>query len=156
MITRRDLDAIGPPPPQYRARARPPVPEVSLGSEAVSAAAVLTVSGPCPRPVLVDLAARVAALLATGVLELVLDLSAVTDADTRLLRALDAIHRRVDDAGGSLALTGEPPPRVAAALDAATLAQVFWIYRCARRPRAEPAPASRWGPGALSAGPGAA
>ena len=109
MITSRDLDTIGPPPLRHRIRSRPP--DASLGSGAGSVAAVLTLRGRCPRPVLDDLAGRVSALLAAGMGELVIDLSAVTEADPGLLRAVDRLRRVVEDRGGSVSLLGEDPGR---------------------------------------------
>lgn len=107
MITSRDLDMIGPPPPQDPVRSRTPGPDASLGSGTLSLAAVLTLRGPCPGPVLDDLAGRVTALLAAGMGELVIDLSAVTDADAGLLRAVDSIRRVIEERGGSVSLLGD-------------------------------------------------
>ena len=106
MITSRDLDMIGPPPPRYPVRVRPAGLD-AFGSGAMSVAAVLTLRGPCPRPVLDDLAGRVSALLAAGIGELVIDLSAVTDVDTRLLGAVDRISRVIEERGGSVSVRGD-------------------------------------------------
>jgi hypothetical protein len=114
MITSRDLDTIGPPPPRDPVRTRPPVLEASLGSGAVSVAAVLSLRGPCPRPVLDDLPGRVTALLAAGIQELVIDLSRVTDPDTRVLRAVGRIRRVIEERGGSVSLLGDGAGRAAA------------------------------------------
>jgi hypothetical protein len=83
------------------------MPDTSLGSGAVSVTAVLTLCGPCPRPVLDDLAVRVTALLVAGVGELVIDLSAVTLADTQLLRAVARIRRVIEERGASVSLLGD-------------------------------------------------
>jgi len=107
MITSRDLDTIGPPPPRGPLRARPAGPDASLGSGSMSLAAVLTLRGPCPRPVLDDLADRVTALLAAGMVELVIDLSAVTHAHPQLRRAVDRIRRLIEERGGSVSLLAD-------------------------------------------------
>jgi hypothetical protein len=58
---------------------------------------------------------------------MVLDLSAVTKADTRLLRAVVDIHLALEERGGSLALAAWAPAGVGPALHSATLAQAFSI-----------------------------
>lgn len=117
------------PPSGDPVRARPLSPNSSPGSGAVVVAAVLTLRGPCPSPVLDDLAARVGALLAAGVRELMLDLSAVTGAEPELLRAVGGLGQVVAEAGGSLALTGRAPLGLGPALYAATLAEASWVHR---------------------------
>jgi anti-anti-sigma regulatory factor len=137
MITQRDLATIGPAnPPRGRLH------EVGgAGSAGISIATTLTISGSCRRPVLDELRCRSSALLAAGARDLVVDLSDVTDADHRLLRALVHLQRGVENHCGRLTLIGASGALVAA-LETATLAQAFLIYRSVRPPPPESIPAS--------------
>lgn len=136
MITQRDLATIGPHPGRGRSQ------EVAgAGSVGISIATTLTIRGSCRRPVLDELRCRASALLAAGARDLVVDLSEVTEADTRLLRALSHLQRGVESHCGRLTLIGAPGA-LAAALETATLAQAFLIYRSMRPPPPEPISAS--------------
>jgi hypothetical protein len=109
------------------------------GSPSVSITAVITLRGPCQRPLLDELRARATTLLAAGVAELVVDLSAATAADPRLLRALSDLQRRAERHHASLILI-EESGAFDAALETATLGQAFVIYRSQAPPPPAPTP----------------
>jgi hypothetical protein len=152
MITQRDLDTIGPRPTRYALRPQPAGAATTLASPPVSVAAVLTVRGPCPGSVLDDLHERVAALLGAGVGEFFLDLSEVTAAHPRLLRAIDDLHHGIDEAGGELTLAGAPGAGASPDVHTDSRPDACSIYRGVGHPTAAP-PAPP--PDAITTGSGA-
>jgi hypothetical protein len=163
MITGRDLNVIGPPTQQSRrpridrppsetppgsdalpdgapasgsASATAPAPP-SPGAAPVSISATLTLSGWCTAPVLDALRGQAEALLAAGVGALVVDLSAVTAPDPRLLRALSDLGPDIERHRATLTLIGAIDA-LAAMIDTATLAHASLIYRSLRQPPPDP------------------
>jgi hypothetical protein len=137
VITGRDLDLIGPAPARPGRPTRPQQAHPGdrpVRAAEVSAAATITVRGPCTRRVLEELTARIIALLEVGVRELVLDLSPVTDAGPRLPRAVRRLRQVISEHGGALTLAAAPSARVGPAPHTTTPAQALLTSRSPRHP----------------------
>jgi anti-anti-sigma regulatory factor len=70
---------------------------------------------------------------ATGVRDLVIDLSAATECDGRLLTVLASARAQLADDAGALTITGARLPQFLTAMLAATVEEVFVLYDALRR-----------------------
>ncbi len=92
---------------------------------------VVHVAGRVDRAVVVEVSGTIRGLLASGVRELAVDLSACWEADG-LLPVLSRAHTELTDRGATLRVVGVSSPALLAALAAAPLGEVLAIYYTAR------------------------
>jgi anti-anti-sigma regulatory factor len=94
---------------------------------------MVRLSGPIGRVLAERTATSITALVAAGERNVVVDVSAVDRCTGHLLTALSGAHRTLTGLRGSLLLVGVRLPPFQAALETASLDEVFLVYDALRR-----------------------